>query len=157
MQGHIAKLKALFLSKRFMQFLAVGLTNTAVDYLILNVCVSFFGFPEVIANTISSTTALCLSFLLNRKIVFKDRFSGKLGSTAILFFTCSFFNIWVIQNGTLYLVHRALLHTNLHSLSNSLLINISKLVATCFSLLANYLSYHYIVFRHKRVEPEALL
>ncbi len=157
MKINIKHFKELFLTKRFMQFVAVGFTNTAVDYVILNVLVSLANFHELPANTISSTTALCLSFMLNKNVVFKDRFGDKLGKTAVLFFAMSFFNIWVVQNGVLWIVHSGLVHSSFKSLHESLLLNISKLVATGFSMVANYLSYHFIVFRHKPVEPEALL
>ena len=152
----IKKILSLFTSKQFMRFVGVGLANTVNDYLIFNILFHFTG-KQLASNMVSTTVALTVSFFLNSKLVFTGHNSTNKKRTMALFFACSLFSIWVIQNIALSIFYKLLLHTSLKTLSNILLVNIAKTLGVGFSLVTNYLSYHYIVFPHKPVEPDVIV
>ncbi len=57
---------------RFLRFAAVGLFGAIVDFGVMNVLVHFFGFPLVIAGTISFIAAIISNFTWNRYWTYPD-------------------------------------------------------------------------------------
>lgn len=60
-----------YLNKEFSNFVVVGITNTAVTYIIYLVFLSFFEYN--IAYGISYLSGIVISFILNGKYVFKTQ------------------------------------------------------------------------------------
>lgn len=126
-------------------FSVIGGINTALDFIILFVLASF-GVKIFIANIFSTGTTFIISFLMNKKITFKSVSNTKkeLIREMILFILVTLFGLWVIQNiviSTAMPIFENLLKNKRISLL------LSKLIATIFSLIWNFILYKKVVFK----------
>jgi len=128
--------------KDLVRFIIVGILNTSVDFLLLNIILLITSQPIVIANTISTGIAMVLSFTLNKRWSFESK-NKKYAREIILFLVVTIIGNWVINNGILFLIDKSL-EGYINSLYSS---NISKVIATFVSMLWNYFGYKYVVFR----------
>jgi len=71
MKKLIKKHGAKLASSQKVRFGLVGVVNTVVDFIVLNVLVSVVGIAIVPANIVSTTVAMLTSFTLNKKAVFQ--------------------------------------------------------------------------------------
>lgn len=133
-------------SKKPLKFAIIGVANTGLDFLILNVLV-LIGLPQIAANTISTGLTMTFSFFMNKKWTFNSN-SKNYAREVGLFIAFTLFGLWVIQNGVIWLMVHYLPH---FGLSDLIVLNIAKLVASVFSLTWNYLTYDRFVFRKKGV------
>lgn len=126
-------------------FSVIGGINTALDFIILFVLTSF-GVKIFIANIFSTGTTFIISFLMNKKITFKSVSNNKkeLIREMVLFILVTLFGLWVIQNiviSTAMPIFENLLKNKRISLL------LSKLIATIFSLIWNFILYKKVVFK----------
>ena len=126
-------------------FSVIGGINTALDFIILFVLTSF-GVKIFIANFFSTGITFIISFLMNKKITFKSVLSNKkeLIREMLLFIIVTLFGLWVIQNiviSTAIPIFENLLKNKRISLL------LSKLIATIFSLIWNFILYKKVVFK----------
>ena len=128
------------------KFAIIGGLNTILDFAIL-FSLRFLGIPDVISNIFSTGITFCSSFILNKKITFKSENKSKkqLAQEMISFTLVTLFGLWVIQGLIIYLLS-PLLNNLLKNSSISLFI--SKLIATIFSLIWNFLFYKKVVFKN---------
>jgi putative flippase GtrA len=70
---------------RFLRFAAVGLFGAIVDFGVMNLLVHFFGFPLVIAGTISFIAAIISNFTWNRYWTYPDSRSKPLFKQLLTF------------------------------------------------------------------------
>lgn len=124
------------------RFAFVGILNTAIDFTLFNILSLLIGFPTILSNTISTGIAIIFSFAVNRRWTFKSTNSSYF-KQAIIFILLTIFGMWVINNSIVWLLTSLLPQEMEVFLRN----NIAKIVATGASLIWNYLSYKYIVFR----------
>ncbi|MFZ1360589.1 MAG: GtrA family protein [Candidatus Saccharimonadales bacterium] len=133
------------------RFGVVGIINTAVDFIVLNILVSFFGVSIVPANIISTTSAMLTSFGLNRKVVFRAS-EGSAVRQLALFFVVSLTSIWLVQSTVMLGAFHIL--QSVTPWHHAVLLNIAKLCGISVGFVWNYLGYNYLVFRgaksHKR-------
>ncbi len=141
-----------------MRFAAVGLINTGVDFLVLNILVFGVGLNKLPANMMSVSVAITISYLLNHSIVFKQVGEGSDHKRRIaLFVVITLTGAFIIQNLVIYLfVHiitfpasmaqsiTGLLGLNLTTAF--VLLNTAKLAATVCTMVWNYLLYRKFVF-----------
>ena len=126
-------------------FSIIGGINTALDFIILFVLTSF-GIKIFIANIFSTGITFIISFLMNKKITFKSVSNNKkeLIREMVLFILVTLFGLWVIQNiviSTAMPIFENLLKNKRISLL------LSKLIATIFSLIWNFILYKKVVFK----------
>ena len=126
-------------------FSVIGGINTALDFIILFVLTSL-GVKIFIANIFSTGTTFIISFLMNKKITFKSVSNNKkeLIREMVLFILVTLFGLWVIQNiviSTAMPIFENLLKNKRISLL------LSKLIATIFSLIWNFILYKKVVFK----------
>lgn len=126
-------------------FSVIGGINTALDFIILFVLASF-GVKIFIANIFSTGTTFIISFLMNKKVTFKSVSNNKkeLIREMVLFILVTLFGLWVIQNiviSTAMPIFENLLKNKRISLL------LSKLIATIFSLIWNFILYKKVVFK----------
>ena len=126
------------------RFALVGILNTFVDFVILFTLVGLFGMPSLVANIISTSVALAVSYLLNKKAVFGNTDTHN-HRQIIFFIIVTLSGLWVLQSLVITGV-TTLLHTWLTASDGSVLF-VAKLVATFFSLTWNYLWYSRAVFK----------
>ena len=132
-------------SKKPLRFAIIGVANTGLDFLILNVLV-IVGLPEIAANTISTGIAMAFSFFMNKKWTFSSE-SKNYMQEIILFLVFTLFGLWVIQNGIIWLLVN---HAPHFGLGDGLFLNVAKLIASPVSLTWNYLTYDRFVFTNKK-------
>lgn len=139
------------------KFGIVGIFNTLLDFVIYNLLSSRLGISLVQANIISTTIAMAVSFLANKKLVFKKH-DGHVGQQAVGFLLVTAFGLYILQTGTIHLLTEVWLwpiNTFLslaHSLGvtghdDFLIKNGAKAIATTISLSWNYIMYKKVVFK----------
>lgn len=136
-------LKKLKNSQEFW-FAAIGGLNTILDFVILFGLTSL-GISSLIANVFSTGITFINSFGLNKKITFKSVSKNKkeLIREMTLFIIVTLFGLWVIQ-GVIIFLTLPFFESILKNSKVSLLI--SKLIATIFSLIWNFILYKKVVF-----------
>ena len=136
-------LKKLKNSQEF-RFAAIGGLNTILDFVILFGLTSL-GISSLIANVFSTGITFINSFGLNKKITFKSVSKSKreLALEMALFIIVTLFGLWVIQ-GVIIFLTLPFFESILKNQKISLLI--SKLIATTFSLIWNFVLYKKVVF-----------
>ena len=140
------------------KFGLVGLSSTIIDFALLNVGHTVLGLSLIEANLISTTVAMIFSFSLNRKYVFGAH-DGDVWRQGVMFVLVTAFGLYIIQNLIIHAlsvtwlgpVHLAIGVVGFiglgRILSNNVIItNSTKLVATAFSLVWNYIFYKKVVF-----------
>lgn len=134
---------------RLVRFLLVGSVNTGVDLLVYVLLVSMT-VPLVLANLVSTSCGLLVSYLLNRAYVF----GGGGGSRLVrlrrvaLFVITTGIGLWVLQPVVIVIVTGLLRPSQLPS---PLLVLLPKLAATAVTLCWNYASYGLVVFARRPV------
>ena len=136
-------LKKLKNSQEFW-FAIIGGLNTILDFVILFGLTSL-GISSLIANIFSTGITFINSFSLNKKITFKSVSKSKeeLVREMALFIIVTLFGLWVIQ-GVIIFLTLPFFESILKNPKISLLI--SKLIATVFSLIWNFILYKKVVF-----------
>jgi putative flippase GtrA len=132
------------------RFVLVGVVNTVTDFSILFILASVFGVATIIANVISTSIALSVSYLLNKKTVFKNSDTHNYRQ-AILFVVVTLSGLWIIQGIIIWVTIG--IFSSLHLHDKEALFG-AKLVATVFSLIWNYLWYSRVVFRQEKTSEK---
>ena len=139
---------------RLVRFVLVGSINTVVDVAIYSL-LAWAGLVLVVANLISTTCGLIVSYVLNRNYVFESdggqHLLARLRQIA-LFFVTTGFGLWVLQPLVILGVTRLLAPA---SLPHLVVILVPKLLATVVTLIWNYSLYSLLVFaRRSRVRTD---
>ncbi|MEU4745797.1 GtrA family protein [Actinosynnema sp. NPDC023658] len=125
-----------------LRFGVVGVVNTSVD-LVGYVSLVLTGTPTFLANLLSTSVGMALSFVLNRSFTFRAR-SGDLRAQVLLFVLCTASGLWVVQplaiNVTGDLLGGSAALTAVTG---------PKLVGLAFGLVWNYVLYSKVVFRRR--------
>jgi putative flippase GtrA len=143
---------------RVVRFAAVGIINTGVDFLVLNILVFGVGLNKLPANMISVSVAIVVSYLLNHSIVFRQVGNENDRKRKVaLFVLITLIGAFVIQNVVIYLFVHVITFpaTILQSITDAIglhlstafvLLNTAKLAATVCTMVWNYLLYRKFVF-----------
>ena len=138
------------------RFIAAGIANTLVDVLTFNFFIIVFSFGVVPASIISTTTAMAVSYILNKKAVFRSQTPHSL-KQIILFIVVTATGIWLVQ--TLIMVGVLnVLEVWFNPADQSFLQWFLQNVAKGFGIIAgavwSYIGYSRIVFREAREQKE---
>lgn len=127
------------------RFGLVGGVNTAVDFGILSILTIMFGAPVFIANVVSTSFALSVSYLLNKKTVFGDQAANN-SQQILLFLVVTLSGLWLLQTAVIFTV--GWVFEKMTGMYDPVLfLLIGKLFATVASLVWNYLWYSKVVFK----------
>lgn len=127
------------------RFGLVGLVNTVVDFGVLSVLSLLVGVPVFMANIISTSCALVVSFLLNKKAVFGNR--SEVSSRQIIsFLLVTLSGLWVLQTLVMMVVWWVI-YSVIGEFQLALSLIVGKVIATAVTLVWNYLWYSRVVFR----------
>ena len=140
-------LQKKFKNNQAFWFSIIGGINTTLDFVILFVLTAF-GIKIFIANIFSTGITFTISFLMNKKITFKSVSNNKkeLIREMLLFIIVTLFGLWVIQN---IIISIAIpIFENLFK-NKQISLLLSKLIATIFSLIWNFILYKKVVFKNK--------
>jgi len=139
------------LVKQFSKFVAVGLLNTAIDFVLLNVMTIMTGvtqgFGLVILNTVSFTAATTNSYFFNKRWTFRDTRRDQEEKKFLQFLAISL--VGAVMNGGVIFLVITFAKPALASLplTDQLWVNVAKVFATGISLVWNFLGYKFIVFK----------
>lgn len=140
--SHLRRHTVRLLNNTKVRFILTGVINTGIDFAILNILIIATPLPVVVANIISTSIAMCVSYTLNQKMVFKVE--GRLLSHQFLMFLAvTLFGLWVVQGLAIHFGVQALHHFSFPDWINN---NIAKVVATVLSTIWNYIWYSRLVF-----------
>lgn len=129
------------LSAQQLRFGLVGVGNTLVDLVGYTVLFAL-GTPLVIANLISTTMGMALSFTLNRSFTFRASGSGGMVRQVVLFVLVTGIGLWAIQPLVIVLTRDLFA-----GLPATLAIAAPKFAGICVALVWNYVLYSRLVFR----------
>lgn len=121
----------------------MGGMNTAIDFAVYLLAIQF-GAPVLLANYLSTSVALCVSFIANKQFTFKDTSKTKLSQIS-KFLAVTLFGLWVLQPIIIQAV--IILGDSLPMPTTGLYV-VGKIIATIVTLLWNYVLYNKIVFKH---------
>jgi putative flippase GtrA len=125
-----------------LRFAVVGAVNTAIDFSIF-LGLSSVGMPPIAANFIATTTALCFSFVANKKYTFSSK-SANVKKEITIFLVVTLIGLWVLQPLVLTVVSRSLASL---SLAHFAVLVVAKFAATLVTLVWNYILYSRVVFK----------
>lgn len=132
------------LSKQFRIFIAIGIFNTVLDIALYVTLHDGAGVPIVLANIISTSVALCGSYLLNSRFTFNSKeLWNRQRITRFLGITLT--GLWILQPLIIIGVITALASTFNESQTSI----IAKLLATAVTTVWNYVWYKRVVFDTK--------
>lgn len=132
---------------RVLKFGVVGVTNTAVDYLVLNALVFGIGAPVAVANVVSYSAGIANSWFWNRRWTFSDRATASTRLALPAFVAVNLVGL-VLNTGVVFgLVSLARTTGLADAMSETLLVNIAKTLAIAVSYTWNYLAISRFVFR----------
>jgi putative flippase GtrA len=139
------------------RFIAIGILNTVIDFGIFNILIFVFNLNSVVANTISVSIAMTISFFLNRSIVFRHEGKNN-ASRFIKFIAITAFGLYFIQNLIVFVfshkftlpaeIATDIIHAiGLNMFSEDFIIaNFAKALATGVTMVWNYFMYKKFVF-----------
>lgn len=146
--------------KQALKFSLVGVFNTAVDYGVFYVMLSIFNVDKSISQIFATAVAMCGSYIINKYWTFKER--GKQNTVQIVKFIVT--NIISMCATIIFMniFHDAL---HIHEWTNSILgimgmsyrlkgdigVMFCKIVASCISLVINFLGNKFWVFKSRKV------
>lgn len=125
------------------RFVIVGIINTVLDFLLLNLLVGLLFLNPLIANIISTTIAMLFSFFANKRWTFRDA-GENYARQVVLFFIFTLIGLYAIQNSLIMLIIAVVPHLGF---SDQVFLNIAKLAASVGSLTWNYYTYKHFVFK----------
>lgn len=135
---------------QFLRFVAVGFSNTAIDFGVFNflrwIFAVSFGWPILIFNGISVSMAMGNSYFLNKYWTFKKRETDNHLLETILFVL---FTVIGMTINTIIVYYFSTYINPIFGINEVLWLNIGKVFATCVSLLWNFFWYKFVVFRSK--------
>lgn len=139
----LTKIKSLLRQhQQKIYFLAIGATNTVIDFGLLFVFKTILHLIPIISNILSTTISMIFSFFMNKKFTFSD--DSKSAKQAILFIVVTLFGLWVIQSGIIYVIDV----TTLHVIENeNIRLFVAKILATVVTLVWNFVMYKKVVFK----------
>ena len=134
--------------KQLVRFVVVGVINTGIDFLILNILMFSTkitsGSGMIAQNAISFSIATINSYYLNKAWTFEDKDNKKGGVKFAQFLTVSLVGI-VINTVIVYSFTTSI--QPMFGISPQLWANVGKILATGISLIWNFLGYKFIVFK----------
>jgi putative flippase GtrA len=136
-------------SKRFVRFCCAGLINTTLDFAMLNFLVFKIHKSIIVANLISVSIGICISYFLNHILVFQHA-EFKIG--AFLKFVCiTGLSVLCIQTAVIHLANPLFRNVLGHLTSDAgvrtaAALNLAKALAVGVGLGWNYFLYHKLVF-----------
>lgn len=136
-------------AKQILRFGSVGMLNTVID-VTLFIVLRHAGLNILFANILSTSVALCMSYILNFRFTFRSSHSN---NRLVWFFGITCFGLWILQpivmtaiikaDSIVPLLRLAETITGNHSLAYNAL---PKLAATGVTLVWNYVWYSYKIF-----------
>lgn len=149
--------------RKIARFVVVGCFNTAFDVGLLLAILKIFDWPPLVANSLSVSAAITVSYFLNHRIVFRQTEAYSI-KKYVRFFLVTGLGIIFIQDSIIYIatdklwvISKAMTFTFLgHDFhSRTIEILVAKLIGVILGLAWNFLLYKYVVFRISKKTKQA--
>ena len=146
--------------RKIIRFVCVGMLNTTIDASILNALVFIFGIKLLIANLMSASISIVISYFLNHAIVFQrhHKLSVKL---FIKFVMITGLSIILVQSLVIYGFEHLFSIAGIHKLSglskaraHFIQVNGAKATAVLVGMVWNFVLYHLVVFRSPNTDQD---
>ncbi|WP_435923951.1 GtrA family protein [Paenibacillus sp. DYY-L-2] len=128
---------------QFIKFNLVGVMNTAVDFAVFTALASF-GTGSGVAQVFSYSAGILNSFLMNKRVTFKDYSGGSEGRSAV---GSQFFR-FIVLNALVLAVSLALLQAAVTLMEAPVLY--AKAAVTCVTMGLNFYGSRRWVFRERQ-------
>ena len=136
------------------RFLIAGGLNTGLDFLLLNFLVFFLGALPLLANGISVSIGITISYLLNHYFVFKSTDPVSMRKY-LAFFAATGFSSLIIQSVIIFGfgmffqtdISRSLFIIRDIAANEFIELNFAKAVAVGVGMVWNFLIYKYFIFK----------
>ena len=133
---------------QFLRFVVVGVINTAINFIVLNILSALTGITSgsrvIPLAVVAFAAATTNSYILNKRWSFKDQSQVDAGRKFSLFLIVSIIGAG-INSGTVYLITTNI--SPMFGLSQHLWLNVAALAATGISLIWNFIGYKAFVFQ----------
>lgn len=133
--------------KKLLKFLAVGTTNTLIDFAVLNLLVQLTALPLLLSNSISFSVAVINSYLLNKYWTFQDKKPIYLTQFS-LFFVISLVGLG-LSNLILHFGSQAIIFL-WQDLTFTWQYNLAKIASAAIVLVWNFAAYQYWIFYDRK-------
>lgn len=80
---------------RFLRFITIGVLNTLIDFILMNIFTQFFKIPLVIAQALSFSIAVACSYLFNRIWIYPEAIAGSVSTQFPKFVVINLFGLAV--------------------------------------------------------------
>lgn len=127
------------LAGQAVRFGMVGLSNTVVDFAVLNLLLWLAGLPLLAANTLAYSAGILNSFVWNKHWTFSAGGSGAVSRELTAFLLVSFTALVVNDLGILGL-------NSIFGGESVLALNLQKAGASVLSMTWNFLGYRFLAF-----------
>ncbi|MDR0783178.1 MAG: GtrA family protein [Propionibacteriaceae bacterium] len=125
----------------FVRYLAVGVFNSLLDLGLFSLLAAVIGLHPILANTISTTITMCVSFLLNSRWVFRSRQQGIV--SFVVFVAITLTSGLVVQGAVIWtIVH--LVPPMIPTLSFEIVAIGAKICAMGVGMVCNFLGYRWL-------------
>lgn len=140
------------MNRALLRFCLVGAVNTLIDISILFILHDAFNVPIVLANIVSTSSALVVSYMLNSRFVFEV--SSITAARRVAFVVVTLVGLWAMQPLIILFVRHlfdqyhltdGLVRVIKHQATVNLLI--PKLFAVAATLVWNFIWYKKVIFR----------
>ncbi len=132
------------MKRSFDRYVVVGVANTLLDLAIFSALALHFGVPSLFAHVASTAIVMSISFLLNRRWVFRS--DAGAASTAAPFVAVTLFSALVVQSAVITAV-LASASSAAPSAAESVVIPGAKIAAMAVGMVFNYLGYRLVFDR----------
>lgn len=133
---------------QFAKFVVIGVVNTGVDFLVLNLEMILTGITMgpfmLVQNTISFSIATVNSYFLNKYWTFQDRSGKEKGKKFSQFLAVSIVGV-AINSSIVFVITTYI--PPMMGISSVLWANLAKVAATGVSLVWNFVGYKFWVFK----------
>jgi putative flippase GtrA len=125
----------------FLRYLLVGVFNTLLDLGLFTLFAVVVGLHPLVANILSTSITLCVSYLLNRVFVFRTARSVQ--RTVVQFVAVTLISGLVVQSAVIWtVIHLGALIVP--DLSHDVLAPLAKICAMGVGMGSNYLGYRWL-------------
>jgi putative flippase GtrA len=125
----------------FLRYLLVGVFNTLLDFGLFTLFAVVVGIHPLVANILSTSITLCVSYLLNRVFVFRTARSVQ--RTVVQFVVVTLISGLVVQSAVIWTV-MGLGALIVPDLSYDVLAPLAKICAMGVGMGSNYLGYRWL-------------
>jgi putative flippase GtrA len=125
----------------FLRYLLVGVFNTLLDFGLFSLFAVVAGIHPLVANILSTSITLCVSYLLNRVFVFRTVRSVQ--RTVVQFVAVTLISGLVVQSAVIWTV-MSLGALIVPDLSYDVLAPLAKICAMGVGMGSNYLGYRWL-------------